>query len=145
MTNYRATLETKRKQGRVNFRKDFWGCYKGKLVTSIADRRVPSSHTRNNCRTNFWSTSLLVSKVAILEVRIEDFFGNHTSSKFCHSCSKSHLFCFKSHHFSSISYYFCFEYNRRCKAFLFPLFKKPATWLIKYWYCLNSAISERLQ
>ena len=60
-----ATLKTRRKLGRVNFCKDFWGCYwaKGKNWP-IADRRVPSNDPRNNCGTHFGSSPLLVSKEA---------------------------------------------------------------------------------
>ena len=50
-----ATLKTRGKLGRVNFRKDVWDCY----------WRVPSNDPRNNCGTHFGSCSLLVSKVPI--------------------------------------------------------------------------------
>ena len=60
-----GTWKTRRKLGRVNFRKDFWGCYwaKGKNWP-IADRRVPSNDPRNNCGTHFGASPLLFSKVA---------------------------------------------------------------------------------
>ena len=45
-----ATLKTRGKLGRVNFRKDFWDCY----------WRVPSNDPRNHCGTCFGSSSLLV-------------------------------------------------------------------------------------
>ena len=60
-----ATLKTRRKLGRVNFCKDFWGCYWEKGKKKLADdRRVPSNDPRNNCGTHFSSSPLLVSKVA---------------------------------------------------------------------------------
>ena len=43
---------------RVNFRKDFWDCRKVReKIWQIADRRVPSGDTRNNCGTYFGPSS----------------------------------------------------------------------------------------
>ena len=59
-----ATVKTKWKLGRVNFRKDFWDCFQGKENNQpIADRCVPSTHPRNTCGTHFGSSCLPVSKV----------------------------------------------------------------------------------
>ena len=63
-------------------------------------------------------------------LRIALFFVlNHICSKSHYSCSKSHHFCLKFHrYFCFISRHFCFKYKTRyVKAFLFPLFNKPAT------------------
>ena len=77
---------------------------------------------------------------SVIYSRLTLFFAiNHVCCKSRHSYSKSRHFCSKSHHFRSISHHFC-----DVKAFLFPLFDKPATWSIKYWCCLNSAISKWL-
>ena len=62
-----------------------------------------------------------------------------------HICSKSNNFCPKSHHFCSKSNHFCFEYKVNCKSLFVSAFNKPATWSIKYWYWLNSAISKWLK
>ena len=64
-----VTLETRRRLGQVYFRKDFWDCYyrDGKYWL-IADQRLPSNDPRNNCRTHFDSSSLLVSKVTNLRL-----------------------------------------------------------------------------
>ena len=72
-----ATVET-RKLGRVNFHKDFLDCCLGqgkKLANSrkITEQRVPSNDPRNNCGTHFFSSSLLISKVANEEA-IAPFF-----------------------------------------------------------------------
>ena len=52
---------------------------------------------------------------------------NHVCSKSRQLCFKLHHFCFQSCHFRSILHHFCFRYKMRLKAFLFPLFNKPAT------------------
>ena len=58
-------LETRRKLGRVNFRRLLRLLLgTGKKNWPIADRRVPSNDTRNNCGTYFSSSSPLVSEVA---------------------------------------------------------------------------------
>ena len=59
------TTETRRKLDRVNFRKDFWDCYQGKGKNwPIAERRVTRNDPRNNCRTLFGFSSLIVARVA---------------------------------------------------------------------------------
>ena len=62
-----ATLETRRKLGRVNFCKDFWECYyigTGEKSANSADRCVISNNPRNNCGTHVGSRSILFSKKA---------------------------------------------------------------------------------
>ena len=60
-----ATLETRKKLGRVNFRKDLWDYFQGQGKNwPMADRRVPSYDPMNICGTHFGSSSLLASKVA---------------------------------------------------------------------------------
>ena len=62
-----VTLETRRRLGQVYFRKDFRDCYyRDGKNWPIADQRLPSNDPRNNCRTHFDSSSLLVSKVTNL-------------------------------------------------------------------------------
>ena len=60
------TLKTRGTLGRVNFRKDFWDCYKRqeKKKWPIADRRFLSNDPTNHCGTHFSFNSLLFSKVA---------------------------------------------------------------------------------
>ena len=60
-------------------------------------------------------------------------------------CSKSHHSCFKSHHFSCILHHFCFKYKMRHESPFISTFQRLATRSIKYWYLLNSAISNWLQ
>ena len=68
-----------------------------------------------------------------------------TCSKSRHSGSKSHHFCFINRTIFALSRIISVSNTKRdVKAFLFPLFNKLATWSVKYWYCLNSAISKRL-
>ena len=52
-----ATLKMRGKLGQVNFRKNF---FRGGKNWPIADRRVPSNDSRNNCGTYFGSSSLLI-------------------------------------------------------------------------------------
>ena len=62
-----ATLETRRKLGRVNFCKDFWDCYyigMGEKSANSADRCVISNNPRNSCGTHVGSRSILFSKKA---------------------------------------------------------------------------------
>ena len=62
-----ATLETRRKLGRVNFCKDFWDCYyigTGEKSANSADRCVISNNPRNSCGTHVGSRSILFSKKA---------------------------------------------------------------------------------
>ena len=69
---------------------------------------------------------------SVIYPRITLFFALHQiCSKLPHSCSNWHHFCFKSHHFCSILHNF-FNTKLEVKAFLFPLFDKPATRSIKY-------------
>ena len=61
-----ATMETRGRLDRVNFRKDFWDCYwrQAKKNWPIADRHVTSNNPRKNCGMHFGSSSHLVSNIA---------------------------------------------------------------------------------
>ena len=74
MESLEETLETRRKLGRVNFRKDFWDCYQGREKNwPIAAQHVPSNDPRNQCATHYGTSPLLVSEatnVAVYQLNV---------------------------------------------------------------------------
>ena len=120
------------------------------VILHRADVEVSWNHTLKVCAGDnaYYYTHFKITgdPCNLIGSQYWDLFGYLTVFFFFalnHICCKLHHFCCKSHHLCSRSHHFCFEYKvRSVKAFLFPLFNKPATRSIKFCFWLNSVISK---